>query len=186
MSYNVDLILSIMLMFYLVCATLIVTTSFPFSSRPEDIYRSLVRRFFRDCAQRLDNLGRTGLRGSLSRLLIRGRGDLLLSKMQLWGTKIDFAYFGDLQAEEVQQLNRQCDILCAQIDVLERRQHQYLTHKLVSAARRQASGHTLASACRITAQHAGDDLCDHPRGPVRTALRVRTGPVNRRFRKSAA
>lgn len=147
MSYNVDAILLIMLMFYLVCTTLIISIHFPFTSKPERIYANLRRRFFEYGARSLQlNTAKSGIGTALSRLRL-GSGPTLLGKMQRWGAMIDDNYFPSNSGQQVMALNRACELLLGQLQVLALRRLDYAGNPLIDTARRQTKGNPLAKLC---------------------------------------
>ena len=153
MSYHVDGLLSIMLMFYLVCATLVITMYFPFSSRPEILFDSLRRRFFRSCARTLRQSGRARRRlwERMWEHLSRGSEALLLAKLLQWGARIDPSRMGADTAQSVQALNHACELLHAQVQVVARRADEFTGNPLVAALRARAENHRLAQLCATLA-----------------------------------
>jgi hypothetical protein len=151
MNYNVDVILLIMLMFYLVCTTLIISIHFPFTSKPERIYAGLRQRFFAHCARSIRlNAAEPGIATALSRVRL-GNGAALLAKMQSWGAMIDEKYFPANSRQQVIALNRACELLHGQLQVLALRQSDYAQNPLIDTARRQSKGSPLANLCNTLA-----------------------------------
>ena len=156
MSYHVDAILLSMLMFYIICATLIITVHFPFTSKPERLYTSLRQRFFRHCSELALQNGLSSSWTTRFRNLFVGNGDVLLNKMETWGPKIDSSYFSDNSQEQIAALNRACELLHGQLHVLGLRRADFLANPLIAAARRETSGHPIAALCRNLAERGSE------------------------------
>lgn len=149
MAYNFNVILLLILMFYMICATLIITIYFPFSSKPERVYASLRRRFFLACARDITRLGNPGRYRWWSPAENRGA---LLAKMHSWGAMAASRQASSNERHELLALNDACDLLEAQLQVLSRRQEDFLDNPLIASARRRAQPSPLASLCRTLAQ----------------------------------
>jgi hypothetical protein len=158
MSYNFDAIALIILMFYLVCATLIISVHFPFTSKPERIYASLRRRFFDHCALsiRVDT-GSPGITSTLARLRM-GNGAALLTKMKSWGAMIDESYFSSNSQQQVSAMNHACELLLGQIQVLASRKQVFAENPLIASTRRWTNATPLADLCDALAENTGDQL----------------------------
>ena len=159
MNYNVDAIMLSILMFYMMCATLIISIHFPFSSKPERIYASVRRRFFRHCARwiRHHSLHASTANWIFGRLL--GNGSALLAKMESWGPQIDKSLLSEDGAQQIADLNRACDLLYGQLQVLALRRNDFASNPLVIAARQRAHGHPVAALCEKLARgDSGEEL----------------------------
>ena len=155
MSYNVDAILLIILMFYLVCTLLIIAIHFPFTSKPERIYQGLRRRFFKQSARLLQAY--TTPAGPLSPLLRPGDGEVLLTKMHSWGARIDGSYFPANGQQSISALNNACDLLHGQIKVLALREQAFATNPLIARARLESNQNPLATLCESLASGAAEE-----------------------------
>lgn len=166
MSYNFDVILLIITMFYLVCSTLIISIYFPFTSKPERIYASLRRRFFRYCARSIRlNATAPGLGSSLAALKL-GSGATLLGKLHSWGGKIDDGYFPDNSQEKIRALNRACDLLHGQLQIQALRKREFAGNPLIKAASDRAHANPMAKLCDTLAHNNSDE----PFEQVRSSL----------------
>jgi hypothetical protein len=147
MNYHVDAILLSILMFYMICATLIISTHFPFSSKPQTLYVSLTYRFFRLCARWLRlHTQANALTDLISHAAISSSA-AIVTKMTIWGAQIDAALFaGDGQAQ-VAKLNRACELLLGQLQILALRRQEFLANPLIKAAQRKRAGTSLALLC---------------------------------------
>ena len=173
MNYHVDAILLSILMFYMVCATLIISMHFPFSSKPEHLYTSLVRRFFRLCARWLREDSRSGnSAGAVPRAFIN-RGAALLEKMATWGPKIDASLFTGDGQRQMTEFNGSCELLFAQLQVLALRHREFDRNPLIAAARRRSNGNLLADIC--------DNLAGYGPAPALDQLQGRLTNIEERL-----
>lgn len=157
MSYNFDGILLIITMFYLVCSTLIIAVYFPFTSKPERIYASLRRRFFRHCAAAIRLNATTPGVAATVRGMSLGSGAALLGKLHSWGARVDDKYFAANSQQKISALNRACDLLLGQLQIQALRQQEFAGNPLVKAAAGSTSSNPLAKLCDTLAGDAGDE-----------------------------
>lgn len=144
MSYHFDVILLVVLSLYMLCALLIVTIYFPFTSKPEKLYPSLSRRFFKRCARTLDVA--TDYRRR-PRSLPHDNGSGQLAKLLNWGTKIDSRYFPANTPQKVRQLNQACELLHGQIEVMVMRRSEFADNRLIVASYTPDSPKLLVDLC---------------------------------------
>jgi uncharacterized membrane protein YgaE (UPF0421/DUF939 family) len=152
MSYNVDLILLIMLTFYLMFTLLIVTVHFPFTSKPERLYASLGSRFFRQCGALLELAG--DYRTKPARLPADD-GSALLTKLHSWGQRIDTGYFQACDPQQITRFNQSCDLLQGQLQVLLMRREEFTGNRLISAHHKPGQTGLLVQLCHALAQPPG-------------------------------
>ncbi len=165
MSYNFDAILLSILMFYLVCSMLIISVNFPFTSKPERLYASLRRRFFEHCALAIRvNTAPPGITTMLARLRM-GSGGALLTKMQSWGAMIDDIYFPDNGKQQISALNRSCELLYGQLQIMALRKQVFAANPLITAARQGATD-SLAHLCHALAQNSGEEPFEQVRASL--------------------
>jgi uncharacterized membrane protein YgaE (UPF0421/DUF939 family) len=157
MSYNVDLILLIMLSFYLMFTLLIVTVHFPFTSKPERLYGGLMRRFFRNCGALLELAG--DYRGKPGRLPADDGSDLL-AKLQSWGGRIDCRYFPACEQQQISRLNQACELLHGQLQVLLMRREEFARNRLIRAHHNPGQAGLLVQLCHTLAQRPGREAYD--------------------------
>ncbi len=160
MNYHVDGILLIILMFYMICALLIISIYVPFSSRPEVIYASVQRRLFRHCAACIALHPGTGLVNDLRLRLHQSASDAALAKMHSFGPMIDASYFADNEPQKIEALNRACDLLQGQLQVLWRRREEFRGNPLIAAAQRRNNPNPLAELCDTLAANRGAETID--------------------------
>ena len=152
MSYHVDAIMLTILMFYMICATLIISVYFPFTSKPERLYASLRRRFFHHCAKWLRHNSMPATLGNRITGILLGSGGSLLDKMHSWGAQVDTAFFTDNGMQHIDALNRSCELLYGQLQVLALRRQEFAVNPLITAARQRSNGHPIAALCENLAQ----------------------------------
>jgi hypothetical protein len=147
MSYHVDAIMLSILMFYMICATLIISTHFPFSSKPQTLYTSLRCRFFRLSARWLRLHTRSNpFVDFLSKAAIDSSAGIL-TKMAAWGTRIDANLFSGDGQLQVAELNRACELLHVQLQILEQRRQDFRNNPLIRAAQNRSKDNALAMLC---------------------------------------
>lgn len=162
MNYHFDVIALIMLMFYMVSATLLIALYFPFTSRPEKIYASVQRRFFVDCARSLnrgfDRPPKLGMAFS---------GQILLTKMEFWGAKIDTVYFDGNDPETIKAHNQACKILLGELEVLRQRGAVFAANPLIIETRRKSRHSLLAQFCSALAEGKSSETLSRLREQVK-------------------
>jgi len=146
MSYNFNAIIIIMLMFYMVCALLIISIHFPFTSKPEKIYAGIRRRFFRHCS-RLARLGTCPEKFQPIASLRLRSGSGLLPKLRHWGAMIDNSYFHGNDPAHIKAFNHRCDLLEGQLGILQRRAREFSENPLIAATDRRTTGARLVTLC---------------------------------------
>lgn len=164
MSYNVDAILLIMLMFYMVCTLLIISVHFPFTSKPQRLYPSLRRRFFHQCSQLLRI---TSLPGKATPRLRLGITAALLAKMKFWGAQIDGAYFNANGKEQLNALNQSSDLLLAQLQVMADRSKEFGDNPLINSLRGRSNPSPLAELSDALAAGPAEHTFEQVRARLR-------------------
>ncbi|MEM1154977.1 MAG: FUSC family protein [Pseudomonadota bacterium] len=153
MSYHVDFLLLAVVNLYMLCSLLIITTHFPFSSKPEKLYPILCKRFFRYSALALEaplrNRGFTGRASATSLGVVN-------NKLQAWGSKIAKRDFPEAMAGNISQLSNACELLHSQLTVLQHRSHEFAENRLIERAY-QAGRPTLLPTLSRSLAHGGDE-----------------------------
>jgi hypothetical protein len=144
MSYHFDVILLVVLTLYMLCALLIITTHFPFTSKPERLYASVCRRFFKSCAHTIDIASDFRRR---PRPIPATDSSSLLAKLHSWGPKIDGKYFTANPAQKIGRLNQACDLLHGQIEAMLLRRAEFAGNRLVVATYNPDSPKLLVELC---------------------------------------
>ena len=112
MSYYFDIFLLILLIFYLFLSILLVAYYIPFSTRAEDMFLSLKRRFF--------NISKATILSK--RAIIHSSNHIIptAKKMQMWGGVIDSRYF-EIDKRELIEFAIECERLGYLLLILENR-----------------------------------------------------------------
>ena len=168
MYYNVNVILLVMMMLYMVCAMQIISIYFPFTSKPERLYSNLRQRFFHACARMLQSQGMEPGVQRWFATLMAGNSAVLLAKMHTWGGKIDPVFFTANGQQQVTALNKACDLLHAQIQVLLLRQGQYKANPLIASVR--SAGHPGARLCETLACNPDPDKIERAFNEVEAGM----------------
>jgi uncharacterized membrane protein YccC len=163
MNYAFNGLMLTILMFYMICALLIISVHFPFTSKPEKIYASLRRRFFLHCG-RLAMAAHTprGFFSWWTDMRIRS-GNAVLGKMHHWGAMIDSSYFPSNGQEQIQAFNQSCDLLLGQLQVLYRRAGEFNHNPLVRASDRRARANSLMRLCNTLALGGSEQTFEQSR-----------------------
>ena len=154
MSYAFNGIVLTMLMFYMICALLIISIHFPFTSKPEKIYAGVRQRFFRHCG-RLARLGTCPDRFQpIAALRLRSGGGLL-AKLHHWGAMIDSSYFPSNEPVRINAFNHTCDLLEGQLGILQRRAREFAANPLIAATDKRTTCNRLVKLCDTLADNKG-------------------------------
>jgi uncharacterized membrane protein YccC len=156
MSYHFDLIALVILMFYMVCALLIVSVYFPFTSKPERLYVDFRRRFYQLSAK-IIRAGppKSVLQRSLNKTRLLGASSLL-AKMETWGSKIDNNYFPNNPANNIIRFNNSSENLLVRLKILTDPSNRFTNNRIIEAAPGEAVTSLSATLCDILS--AEDDL----------------------------
>lgn len=119
MSYHVDLFLGIVILMDMVFALLIILSYFPFSRKPEHLYRVLIKRFAYLNVLRLHN-------SSLLAWYANTHLTITLEKLKWWGSNIDHSYFHLVDQKQIEALHQTFHELSKE-----------LSHSLLSGSERQ-------------------------------------------------
>ncbi|MEP6391478.1 MAG: FUSC family protein [Halioglobus sp.] len=147
MNYNVNVILLVVLSFYMVCAMQIISTTFPFTSNRARLFQTLRKRFFNNCATILIRKKRR-LVNNEKRLNI---GDALIAKMQTWGPMIDHGYYKEVSPEAIAKFTQACDLLQGQLKVAKIRNEQAKNNPLILRASRKSNDSFMSHLCTALA-----------------------------------
>ena len=171
MSYNFGVILLIMLMFYMVCAFLIISVHFPFTSKPQSLYPDFRRRFLLTCAKILrSGPPKTKLDRAVNSVRMTG-ASALLGKMHQWGPQIDSNYFPGSSAASVTAFNHSCENLLGRLRALTGAMNPYADNRLIDDARRGKRTGLTANLCDTLACRDDPQIIDGEFDVVRDELR---------------
>jgi len=152
MSYNFNVILLMVLLFYMVCALLIVSVHFPFTSKPERLYMDFRRRFFLLCAD-ISRCGPPKTAMQRIRCHIRMTGAaVLVKKMTQWGGMIDASYFPDITVEKVTRLNHSCELLLGRLRALTGPRNPYSGNAILGRVDQGQADGLVAQLCDTLAR----------------------------------
>jgi len=151
MNDNVNVILLVVLSFYMVCAMQIISINFPFTSNRAKLFHSLRRRFFTNCAAMLQQQKIHPFISNDKRLNI---GDALVGKMQAWGAMIDHNFYKGVAPEAIAEFTQACDLLQGQLKVAKVRAKQAKENPLILRAGRKSSDSYMSNLCGELAQDA--------------------------------
>jgi len=136
MTYNFNVILILILLFYLVCTMLVVAVYFPFTSKPQRLYIDFRQRFFQTCAKIIAQ-GATGIRVTTA--------TSLTAKMRQWGAMIDNRFFPNNPPDKIARFNTACSVLLEQLKILAAQDKVFKDNPLVSRAQSTSSNSRLLS-----------------------------------------
>ena len=111
MSYNFDVFLMTLLVFYIFLVILMFFYNFPFSSRPEHLFTVLKERFFKHTSALIELKGQDTL-SLFTRLKLnyyQQHQHRCVSKLKLWGSKIDTDYFNKVSKEQINEFIVECE-----------------------------------------------------------------------------
>ena len=156
MNYHFDVIALIILMFYMVCALLIVSVYFPFTSKPERLYVDFRRRFYQLSAKIIRaGAPKSLLERSLNKARLVGASSLL-GKMEMWGSKIDSNYFPNSPDDKITSFNHSCENLLVRLKILTGPNNRFMNNRIIEAAPGESATSLSAALCDILS--AEDDL----------------------------
>jgi hypothetical protein len=170
MSYNVNIIFLVIAMFYLVCTLLIISIHFPFTSKPEQIYPGIARRFFSNCAELLRR--RKSAKG-LSPTAARSntdKGARLLAKLNNWGTRIDANLFPTASPESLVAFYQSCELLQAQLQELAIQDQVLSDNRLIMTLGGRVHSSPMADLCDMLSHGSCPRSADPAFAQVRAEL----------------
>lgn len=147
MQYNFNVILILILLFYMICSLLIITVHFPFTSKPHRLYVDFSHRFFTVCGKIILKDSELGYFGKKRLELQLLTATSLLSKMKMWGGMIDTKYFPANQSKNISALNESCTTLLEQLKIRSRQYRLTGDNILISRSDNKISNQKLAQLC---------------------------------------
>ena len=136
MSYNFDVFLMILFMFYSFLFMLLLFYYIPFSTKPEHLFLVMKKRFFslsRILLQRSNNLSKHkgsflgAMRAKYSKLHLMGT----VKKMQLWADKIDEKYFDSVDKELLLGFSKECETFVYLLEMMYHREIEMIHNPLL-------------------------------------------------------
>jgi uncharacterized membrane protein YgaE (UPF0421/DUF939 family) len=156
MYYDFNLFLLILFVFYLFLFVLLLFYYIPFSTKPEDLFLTMKRRFFNlssNLMQRETNLSnnRGTFWGSAKAQYSQTHLMNSVKKMQLWASKIDTEYFDTIDQKELLAFTKECETFAYLLKMMYRRDIQIFDNPLIKDFLKEHKGETLAD---LLAQYA--------------------------------
>jgi len=149
MSYNFDVFLITLFIFYAFLFLLLLFYYIPFSTKPEHLFLVMKKRFLKlsqILLQRSSNL--TNDNGSfLGKIRANYSKIHLIStvkKMQLWASKVDDKYFDTLDKDLLLGFTKECETFVYLLKMMHHRDIQMLDNPLIKVFREKHDGATLA------------------------------------------
>jgi len=163
MSYNFDVFLMILFMFYSFLFMLLLFYYIPFSTKPEHLFLVMKKRFFtlsQRLLQRSNNLSNNNgsffgaMRAKYSMLHLKST----VKKMQLWASKIDEKYFDSVDNDLLLGFSKECETLVYLLEMMYHREIEMIHNPLVREFKSNLTESTLADLVAAYAQ--GKDIKD--------------------------
>jgi uncharacterized membrane protein YccC len=148
MAYNLDVMLGIMLMFYLVITALLVTMRFTFANKPEYLFALMRRRLFRHMSKLLALHWADGdnqWQRHKQRFYQRSLGTTL-TKMRLWASQIDTDYFQATTEQALTAWVDNCEITCFRANAVITGAAQHTDNAIIAASREQFDDSLISAA----------------------------------------
>lgn len=147
MEYDLALLLNTLLIFYMFLSIMMFFQHFPFSARPEYLFRRIKGRLF-DHASALLKMGRSSEKSSwlAQRKALYHLHHLLASsaRLRLWGSKIDTAYFATNDKESIMAFANACETLAYRTKELYGDDRRNETNSLIRELREQNTHNIMA------------------------------------------
>ncbi len=111
MSYNFDVFLMTLLVFYIFLVILMFFHNFPFSAKPEHLFYLLKDRFFKHSTALIELEKQEEKTWIMLKKVDYHKQHLHISlqKLKLWGGKIDTNYFNQISKEQINQFVTECE-----------------------------------------------------------------------------
>ena len=148
MSYNFDVFLLILFIFYAFLFLLLLFYYIPFSTKPEHLFLVMKKRFFRlshILLKRSINLisSKDTFLGQMSAKysMIHLMGTV--KKMQLWASKIDDKYFDTIDKKSLLGFSKECETFVYLLKMMHRRDIEMIDNPLIKIFREKNDGYPL-------------------------------------------
>jgi len=163
MSYNFDVFLIILFMFYAFLFLLLLFYYIPFSTKPEHLFLVMKKRFFKlsqILLQRSNNLSNDNasffgaMRAKYSKIHLMGT----VKKMQLWASKIDEKYYDTVDKGLLLGFSKECETFVYLLQMMHHKDIEMINNPLIKVFREKHDGPTLADL--VGAYAEGKDVKD--------------------------
>ncbi len=150
MSYNFDVFLMTLFMFYAFLFILLLFYYIPFSTKPEHLFLVMKKRFFtlsQTLLQRSNNLSNNNgsflgaMRAKYSMLHLKST----VKKMQLWASKIDEKYFDGVDKDLLLGFSKECETLVYLLEMMYHREIEMIHNPLIKSFKENSNGPTLVN-----------------------------------------
>lgn len=167
MCYDFNLFLLILFVFYLFLFVLLLFYYIPFSTKPEDLFLTMKRRFFNlssNLLQRESDISNCKStfwgekKAQYSQMHLMGT----VKKMQLWASKTDTKYFDDMDQKILLAFTKECETFAYLLQMMYRRDIEIFDNPLIQDFLKTSRGKTLSDLLRQYAEgkevHEVDDF----------------------------
>ena len=153
MYYAFDGFLLTLFVFYAFLSLLLFFYYFPFSTKPEDLFLVMKKRFFGFARELVQyNWDRTNGRVTLlQRFRVwYARTHLLntVKNMQLWSSQIDGKYFSEIEKEKLMHFTKECEIFANLLLIMYNNGRKHQENPLIKAYMSQADKAPMSSLMR--------------------------------------
>ena len=173
MQYSFALFMMILMIFYLFLFILLFFYYIPFSTRPQDLFETLRRRFFALSSILLRESDKGGFWQRWSRRYAAKHLMNTVRKMALWAGKVDTALFPQIDAERLQAFVAACEEMAYILLMMSRREANAKARSLTAHFREQYGKGVMV---RLTEAYAKgrypDEINEEERDLKRQAKRV--------------
>ena len=142
MFYNFQVFLMILLVFYLFLFILLLFYYIPFSTKPEMLFLTMKRRFFRlssNLLKRSNTLltNKDAFSGRLKAWYAQKHLMNTVMKMQLWAGKIDTKYFDTLEQKTLLEFTKECETFAYLLQMMYKEEAASAQNRLVQRLREE-------------------------------------------------
>jgi len=130
MSYNFDLFLMILLIFYLFLMILMLFYYIPFSSKPEHLFLIMHERLFKHAKHLLNKSNQNSVVRAKMQSYHLVHLKQSLSKLHLWADKVDEKYFIKNAQEDLQAYVKACSNYVSILDIFVKQEHKLEKNRL--------------------------------------------------------
>jgi uncharacterized membrane protein YgaE (UPF0421/DUF939 family) len=150
MYYNFQVFLMILFVFYLFLFVLLLFYYIPFSTKPEHLFLTMKKRFFRLSAnlmQRSNNLSshKGSFFGSIKANYAQVHLMYTVKKMQLWASKLDIKYFDTIDHKILIAFTKESETFAYLLQMMYKRELQSIDNPLIQAFRKRHQVISLAA-----------------------------------------
>jgi hypothetical protein len=151
MNYNFATFLTILLMYYVFIALLMMFYNFPFSAKPEFQFKTKTKRIYSHIDALLNLLSKPKLTNSENKLLDYHftHIQVLLMKIKVWSSKIDFKYFDKNSKESVVLFVKSTENLINKLNTLYKHEKLNKNNELTTKIKKHFLSNNLAYISKL-------------------------------------